>query len=52
MAKDKAPKTGRDGIDSWTSNGHGVIVIKKPDNTKISNEEFREFVDGKDKKKK
>ena len=26
----KAKKVGRDGIDSWTNNGHGLINIKQP----------------------
>ena len=27
----KAPKDGRDGIDSWTSNGTGIKVLRKSD---------------------
>lgn len=52
----KAPKVGRDGIDSWTSNGYGITVEK--DNSKEwkeevekLNEEIRNYVNNKNKKK-
>ena len=47
----KAPKVGKDGIDSWTNNGYGITVEK--DNSKERKEEIdklneaiRNFVKG------
>lgn len=48
-----AKKTGKDGIDRWTSNGYGITVKKddnnnKKENKRDLNEEFRNYVNGKE----
>lgn len=30
MAKNTAPKTGKNGIDRWTSNGYGLNITSVP----------------------